>query len=286
MNIESYEKGFEESDHLRSSFIRDLTLMELDEVPQKYNDEKTYGLTIPRTLVRYWHDAANLPEDVQSCILSWSMLDREGFDFVMFNDVSAATYIRENFTDKESKAFGRCWHPAMRSDYLRLCFQVADGGLYVDVDDVLISDGWKAIFRDARLKLHPLCYDIPSGTMVPSTDIWRSNLETAGRIFYVNNNPIASPAGHPVMRRALARATEKLLAHEQRLEIQSTTGPGNLTAALASHARELIVTTVPRDFELLRNWDAIAKTRWGLSYRSDSRNWRNATAHQASGDEA
>jgi hypothetical protein len=111
--------------------------------------------------------------------------------------------------------------------------------------------------------------------LVSAADIWRADLATDERIFYVNNDPIAAPAGHPVIRRALARATEKLLGDELLPEIQSTTGPGNLTAALAAHARALALVGASRDFELLRNWDAIAETRWELSYRGDTRNWRN-----------
>jgi len=58
-------------------------------------------------------------------------------------------------------------------------------------------------------------------------------------------------------------------------EIQSTTGPGNLTAALAAHARYLQLEGLPFDFELLRDWESIAEMRWDLSYRADFRNWRN-----------
>jgi hypothetical protein len=111
--------------------------------------------------------------------------------------------------------------------------------------------------------------------MVPAAEIWRPDLPTDGRIFYVNNDPIAAPADHPVLRRALARATERLLGEDGLPEIQSTTGPGNFTAALAAHARELKIAGAPLDFELLHDWEAIAETRWELSYRGDARNWRN-----------
>ncbi len=193
----------------------------------------------------------------------------------MFNDSSAAAYIRERYTKRESDAFARCRHPAMRSDYLRMCFVLAEGGLYVDADDVLIGNSWKGIFRDGVLKLQPLCYDIPTGEMVPAIQIWRSDLPTTGRIFYVNNNPIAAPATHPVLRRALARATDRLLGNNPLPEIQSTTGPGNLTAALAAHAHDLKAAGSPLDFELLYDWAAVAETQWELSYRVDARNWRN-----------
>ena len=163
----------------------------------------------------------------------------------------------------------------MRSDYLRMCFVLAEGGLYVDADDVLLGDAWKSMFRDGRLKLQPLCYDISAGAMASSADIWRVDLPTSDRVFYVNNDPLAAPPGHPVLRRALDVATRKLLDDQWHAEIQSTTGPGNLTSALATHARELLSTGAPPDFELLQDWDAIAEMRWDLSYRNDARNWRN-----------
>jgi mannosyltransferase OCH1-like enzyme len=219
-----------------------------------------------------------VPDDVRACLDSWDRLGEEGFEFRMFSDASASAYIAERYAARERKAFARCRHPAMRSDYLRMCFVLAEGGFYVDADDMLLGDGWKTMFRDGLLKVQPLCYDIPAGGMVPAAEIWRADLPTDGRIFYVNNDPIAAPAGHPVLRRALARATERLLGEDPLPEIQSTTGPGNLTAALAAHARDLTLVGAPTDFELLCNWDAIAETRWELSYRGDARNWRNRGA--------
>nr|WP_308741210.1 hypothetical protein [Brevifollis gellanilyticus] len=193
----------------------------------------------------------------------------------MFDDTSAAEYIAEFYGERELSAFERCRHPAMRCDYLRMCFILEKGGMYIDADDVLIGDGWKYMFRDERLKLQPLCYDMTIGGMMAAADIWRPDLPSGKRIFYVNNDPIAGPAGHPILRSALVRATEKLLNTNGTLEIQSTTGPGNLTAALAAHARQLELSGLPLDFEILRNWDSIAEMRWNLSYRSDDRNWRN-----------
>ncbi|WP_378971956.1 hypothetical protein [Methylobacterium komagatae] len=196
----------------------------------------------------------------------------------MFDDASAAAYIAATYDARESEAFARCRHPAMRCDYLRLCFMLVEGGLYVDADDVLLGDGWKHLFENGRLKLQPLCYDTRTGRMVAASEIWRADLAVDGCIFYVNNDPIAAPAGHPVLRRALHRATDRLLGDDLLPEIQSTTGPGNLTAALSAHARQLETAGLPWDFELLRDWDAIAETRWHLSYRNDARNWRNMGA--------
>lgn len=275
VTLHALPAGFEEDHALRSAFIRELTLEQLA-LGSAIESAQGSRKKIPRTLVRYWHDPDALPDDVGTCLGSWSRLRAHGFDFRMFDDRSAAAYLAANYGSRERAAFGRCRHPAMRSDYLRLCFILAEGGIYVDADDVLgAGNGWTRLFDDDRLKIQPLCYDIAAGGMVPASAIWRADLPTAGRIFYVNNDPIAAPPGHPIVRRALARATDRLLAEDPRPEIQETTGPGNLTAVLAAHARELRLRGQSPDFMLLKDWEAIAQMRWELSYRGDERNWRN-----------
>jgi hypothetical protein len=279
LKMDAYPLGFEENDRLRSAFIHDLTREQLDRAAAPTARELDYAEAVPKTLIRYWHAPSDVPDDVRACLDSWDPLREEGFEFRMFSDVSAAAYIAERYSMRERKAFARCRHPAMRSDYLRMCFVFAEGGLYVDADDVLLGDGWRDIYRNGGLKVQPLCYDVTTQKMVPSAEIWRTDLPTNGRIFYVNNDPIAAPAAHPVLGRALARATEKLLGEDPLPEIQSTTGPGNLTAALAAHARDSKVGGAPIDFEFLCDWDAVAETRWQLSYRRDARNWRNMDAY-------
>jgi hypothetical protein len=273
--MDRYPPGFETNEHLRSAFIREITLRQLAEASEAADNLKAGTASIPRRLIRYWHDPFDLPKDVRSCLDSWNRLADEGFVFHMFDDVSGGAYVADNYGAHERSAFARCGHPAMRCDYLRMCFLLAEGGLYVDADDVLLGDGWRRVFLGGRLKLQPLCYDIAAGAMVPAADIWRADLPTKDHVFYVNNDPIAAPAGHPVLRRALRDATTKLLDNDRFPEIQSTTGPGNLTAALAAHARELRLAGRPPDFELLRDWNSIAEVRWDLSYRGDARNWRN-----------
>lgn len=282
--LDSYPLGFEEVDDLRSDFIRALTLQQLEDSATVRIDSPSCLAVIPKTLVQYWHDPLDVPDDVQACLASWKRLAYDGFEFRTFNDVSGAAYIADTYGARESAAFGHCRHPAMRCDYFRICYLLAEGGLYVDADDVLLSDAWKVIFRDGRLKMQPLCYDIASHSMVAAAEIWRADLLTTGRIFYVNNDPIAAPAGHPILRRALSRATQRLLGEDPRPEIQATTGPGNFTAALAAHARELLVAEAPLDFEFLGAWEEIAETRWELSYRRDARNWRNMDESARNGE--
>lgn len=277
---ETYAPGFEEDERLRSDFIRQLTLRQLgsDSISSRSESIEQAG-QIPRNLVRYWHDPSAVPADVRNCLESWDALRNEGFAFRMFGDASAAAYIAEHYGPRELAAFARCRHPAMRSDYLRMCFVLAEGGLYVDADDVLLGGGLEGVFHDGALKVQPLCFDVAVGGMVPASELRRTDLPTEGRIFYVNNNPIAAPAGHPVLKRALVRATDSLLGDEPARKIQPTTGPGNLTAVLAAHARKSQERGIPPDFELLFDWEETAEPCWDLAYRNDARNWRNTDLH-------
>jgi hypothetical protein len=94
-------------------------------------------------------------------------------------------------------------------------------------------------------------------------------------IFYFNNNPLVASRNHPIIERALDRATTLIeLAGEDSLpEIQTTTGPGNLSKSIfdlgAASRRKLENALV-----VLRDWDSLAISRWPLSHRSDARNWR------------
>jgi mannosyltransferase OCH1-like enzyme len=271
--IGALRPGFENYETLRSSLIRDIVLMQVGTDSACRSWKASGG--IPRNLIRFWHNHSELPDDVAACMSTWERLVDHGFAVRTFDDASADRYIRDRHGAREFAAFDRCTHPAMRCDYLRLCVLLIEGGLYVDCDDVLLDDGWTSLFDDDRLKLQPLCYDISAGGMMPNADIWRTDLPAGERNFYVNNDPIAAPAGHPVLRQALDRATELLLCDDDQPEIQATTGPGNLTTVLAAHAHALLMHGSALDFNLIRGWDAVAEMRWDLSYRGDERNWRN-----------
>jgi hypothetical protein len=93
-------------------------------------------------------------------------------------------------------------------------------------------------------------------------------------IYYVNNNPIIAPRGHSLIRIALKRATELLLTCNGTLDIQSTTGPGNLSDSLVMHSLTSKTDADGRDFVLLSDWTTYSISPWPLSYRDDQRNWR------------
>jgi hypothetical protein len=224
--------------------------------------------------VQYWHNLRELPGDVEECIASWARWTTSGFTHCLFDERSAKAFIRDSLDARHERAFERCYHPAMQADYFRLCYLLVEGGFYVDADDVCVGAkiGW--LFDDGRLKVQPLCYDMASGTMVNPSAFLQIDAYNPSWIFYFNNNPLIANQGHPIIERALRRATDLLeLADEDALpEIQTTTGPGNLSRSIFEHGTTL--GGVESDLVILRDWDSLAVSKWPLRHRGDARNWR------------
>lgn len=260
------------SDHhqKRSEFIRNLI-----QKAQKAQPTRDVALGIPKTIVQFWHNLAELPEDVAECIKSWSKWENRGFLHRLFDRQSAEDFISRTLGHEHVLAFGRCYHPAMQADYFRLCYIFVEGGLYVDADDVCIATDISFLFRGPQLKVQPLCYDIDSDTMIEPADFLEQSSEPKNWIFYVNNNPLVGRKGDPIIERSLMRST-RLLNNARRgelLEIQSATGPGNLSKTIFEMGA---VSDIEGGLLILKDWEATAISKWPLSYRSDARNWRHS----------
>lgn len=200
---------------------------------------------------------------------------------MLFNDKSALEFIGDELSERHARAFAMCGHPAMRCDYFRLCYLERRGGIYVDADERYTGGLDRDLLVGASLKLQPLCYDVGQGGMIPAGQ-FLPELNLAGphssRIYYVNNNPMVAPGGHPLIAAALESATKRIESETvrgvPRHGIQSTTGPGNLTAALVSHALRSGSANADPAVALLSNWDDLSVSHWPLAYRVDERNWR------------
>lgn len=272
MDCESFAFSRSEDDRFRSNFVRDLVRNVVD---LRHADAGTHP-SIPRRIVQFWDDPLDLPADVRTCMDTWQSLRSVGFSVECFDDSSAKHFIARNMEARHLQAFDACYHPAMRSDYFRMCYIGSLGGCYVDADDVYSGDSLVTLFEDGCLKLNPLCYDVLSGSMVPPDVFSRAEAETPHWIFYFNNNPIISPPGHPVVLRALERSTKLLnaISFGDLPEVQSTTGPGNLTASLVAQSLICNETDSRLPLTVLPNWEQFANSVWPLSYRTDARNWR------------
>lgn len=268
MEPDPTSKGIAEDDTARSSHIRWL-LSRSDS-----SEADAQDCTIPRVVVQFWHDSAAVPSDVQECLDTWSVLTDRGFERVLFHDETAAEFILTALGPRPVSAFRACPHPAMRSDYFRLCYLCSNGGFYVDVDEAFEGASLEHLFDNDFLKAQPLCYDTSEKRMVPPIVFLNEENDSDSWIYYVNNNPILAPPRHPVVELALERATEKIFTRTEYRDIQAITGPGNFTASLVRHSVQCDTDELKRDFRFIRNWESISTTRWPLSYRNDDRNWR------------
>lgn len=237
---------------------------------------------LPKRIVQFWDDLDRLPEDVGECIETWKEAEEQGVERILFDKHQAREFIRQKLGTRHKQAYDKCYHPAMQSDYFRLCYILAEGGCYIDADDAFNGSQIQHLFSDSRLKIQPLCYDITTNSMVPPSIFTEPGAYAESWIFYFNNNPLIAGSGHPLIDRALAQATLSLEKDFMNSlpEMQSTTGPGNLTKSLFDAANE--GDNIEQTLLVLRDWENIAKTRWDLSYRNDHRNWRlsNCRAYQ------
>ena len=228
----------------------------------------------PRRIIQFWDDVDRIPGDVSECIETWKKTKKQGIETLLFDKHQARDFIQRRLGIRYIRAYDKCYHPAMQSDYFRLCYILTEGGCYIDADDVYDGARLRHLFCDGRLKIQPLCYDIATNSMVSPSVFTRPDAFAESWIFYFNNNPLIAGSDHPLIYRALAQAT---LSIEQDAtgglpEIQSTTGPGNLTKSIFDAAVES--DEIERTVLVLHDWEKIAKNRWDLSYRSDKRNWR------------
>jgi len=260
----------QEDHQTRSDFVRELVqrIRDDDVMPAALSTET------PRTIVQFWDDLNQLPADVRECIQSWRKLETQGFELLLFDDDGARDFIARKLSLRYEAAYSKCYHPAMRSDYFRLCYILIEGGCYLDADDVYNGSAIDHLFGDSRLRIQPLCYDISTNQMIPPSIFTEPGANATSWIFYFNNNPLLAARGHPIVKQALARATEALErpASGELPEIQSTTGPGNLTKSVFDHATEH--GDIEETLLVLCGWEDVATSRWPLSYRRDTRNWR------------
>jgi hypothetical protein len=266
----SEEDPLEEDHRARSNFVR--TLVQRSSEPDRVSP--TYSARPPRRIVHFWNDLRSLPEDVKECIESWKRLEEQGFELLLFDEGLARQFIRDRLGSRYERTYDICYHPAMQSDYFRLCYILMEGGCYVDADDVYRGAEIEQIYSDGRLKVQTLCYDISTEGMVPPSVFTSPGANSLNWIFYFNNNPLVAARGHSIIERALANATTSLerASQSQLPEIQSTTGPGNLTKAIfdAAHGGERMGEALL----VLDDWEDVATSKWPLSYRNDERNWR------------
>lgn len=266
----SIENSKEEDHQSRSNFVRQL----VQETCRYSMDYPHSDIKIPKRIVQFWDNLDQLPLDVEDCLRTWAIVEQLGMERLLFDNHMARDFIGRRLGLRFQLAYDKCYHPAMQSDYFRLCYIFAEGGCYIDADDVFSGAQIECFFIDDRLKIQPLCYDISSNSMVSPEIFTVKGTTEPSWIFYFNNNPLIAASGHPLIECALFQATLSLEGStiNKLPEIQSTTGPGNLTKAIF----DAITTNeqLREGLVVICDWDDVAKSKWELNYRNDKRNWR------------
>lgn len=260
----------EKSHLVRSNFIREL----IQNPKESDMANPAFANKPPKRIVQFWDNLDRLPKDVSECLETWKEVEDQGFERFIYDTNKARDFISDRLGNKFEQAYDKCYHPAMQSDYFRLCYIFVEGGCYIDADDVYEGIDIRYLFNDGRLKIQPLCYDIKTNGMVPPSLFTVQGLFEQSWIFYFNNNPLIAACRHPIIELALETATLALERDmvEELPDIQSTTGPGNLTKSIFDIAQK--DESIKETIQILRNWEMIATSKWPLSYRNDNRNWR------------
>lgn len=261
----------EESHTVRSNFVREIVQGSSPSIVPSLQ----FARSIPNKIVQFWDNLDQLPSDVEECIKTWRKTEEEGFEIFLFDKHQARDFIRQKLGIEYIRAYDKCYHPAMQSDYFRLCYIFVEGGCYVDADDVYKGSQIQHLFSDGRLKIQPLCYDTETNMMVHPSTFVEPGANSVTWIFYFNNNPLIACKGHPIVEHALAEATSSLKKGINKVlpEIQSITGPGLLTESIFEVTKR--GSSIEESLVILSDWEDIAESKWELGYRNDTRNWRH-----------
>lgn len=269
------------AERIRSDFVRKLVHRSNEKHPRLREE---YSSEIPKRIVQFWDNLDHLPQDVKECMNSWKDLEESGFSIQVFDEVAAREFILKNLGARYESAFEKCYHPSMKSDYFRYSYIYVKGGFYIDADDVYHGIPINHLFEDGRLKLQPFCYDISTDGMVSASKFTKVGATQSSWIFYFNTTPLIASRNHPIVGRALENATKALEKNTsgELPEVQATTGPGVLTQSVFEMLAE--ENCPGKEFFILHDWESFSTSKWPLSYRNDTRNWRlsNRQAYQPS----
>lgn len=239
-------------------------------IKNQKNKEKQSS-EIPKVIIQYWDKKNDVPDDVLKCMETWKKHCSDNITYLLFDQKSALEFIKNNFNEKYVRAFEKCIHPALQSDYFRLCYILIKGGAYIDADDECLDNNIEHLFRGNRLKLQAMCYDINHEHMVKAREAYSDDYHD-NRIYYVNNNPLIAPKNNPIIEKALCLATDNLLNNRIN-DFQAIAGPGNLVNSIIWC--KLTQIAFEEMIDITIDWDNNAISNWSLDYRKDDRNWRN-----------
>jgi mannosyltransferase OCH1-like enzyme len=231
-------------------------------------------------IVQFW-DAEDIPEDVRNLVEAWRNSVPEGCH-ILFNEETARNFIMQRYSRSFVDAYDTCWHPAMKSDFFRLAYLYAHGGLYIDADERRLRDIPNVNFSGGSLLVvFPLMRERNSnGNFAPVTidDLASRTPAVNGPECYFANSPIFATKKNEAIKAALISARRLIQKAKEDLttpNIHAITGPTNWTLAIAAHLIDSACSgRKPSDIKII-DWPRYASSQ-PLKYKDDDRNWRNA----------
>lgn len=117
----------------------------------------------PKTIVQFWHDLGELPEDIAECIASWAWWSKSGFTHYLFDEHRAEAFIADSLDARHERAFDRSATTSRREQ-------------------------WSIQPTPFVLVLTNLVGSSPSITihLLPAGDIQSSSVRSSGRLSFSN----------------------------------------------------------------------------------------------------
>ena len=216
--------------------------------------------TPPRRILQFWDCAP--PDEVMTLIQRWRDTHPD-CEHTLLDEPASRGFIAERLGAQAVKAFDRCHHAAMKSDFVRLVWLHAHGGAYIDADEVCQKPIGPILDALAHVEFTACMSDDP----VP----------------YVHNRFIASRPGSRVLGLAIEDMLDRLSRPDAPAQpnIWQTTGPGAMTRAagraLLEADRREGGTNGPVALMTDRGFRTYARTDTGLAYKKTREgNWRMA----------
>lgn len=217
---------------------------------------------VPRRIAQFWHDPV-LPPDVLRGVESLKAHNPDCTHFLA-GDESARAFIVQSYGREGGRLFDGCFHPAMRSDFWRICDLYEYGGFYVDIDTL------------SHAPLTPLLEKTPCTCLLTYS---------VGEPWCLDNDFIAATPRHPVILAVLLglfARVDRFLKTSEFENIWVETGPGNLTMTVMGWVarKALLENTSPEETGLLfRHHNDVAESFHiiDMKYKATPEgNWRTA----------
>ncbi|MCG3858890.1 glycosyltransferase [Psychrobacter sp. Ps2] len=169
---------------------------------------------IPKNIVQYWSDK-NLSDNLKVLSNSWSEVYPD-YNYQLYNRDSAIDFLIENYDEHIVESFKSLKIAAMQSDFFRVAYILAKGGMYIDLS------------HKAHKRVDGII-DLNADTLYiftrPTGAIW--------------NGYIVAPPNN----QALKSIFERILGNISRKESCSAyqvTGPGNFNRLLSNENSTII----------------------------------------------